>query len=55
MAHNKNQNALLYLTFNYISARSTLQILSLKDEYHFHFSNFLIIGLDNSAADFAVR
>ena len=34
-----------------MSARSTPQILSLKDEYTFRFSNFLIIGLCSSSAN----
>ena len=47
MTHNKNQNFLLYLLINCISARSAHQILSLKDEYTSRFPNFLIIGLYN--------
>ena len=35
---------------NYISAKSTIQILSLNVEYTFLFSNFLIIGLCYSLA-----
>ena len=49
MTHNKNQNPLLYLFVNCISARSGPQVLSLKDEYTFCFSNFLIVGLCYSA------
>ena len=50
MTHNKIQNRLLYLLNNFISARSTPKILSLKDEYTFQFLNFLIIDLCNSSA-----
>ena len=52
MTHNKNQNPLLYLFVNCISARSGPQVLSLKDEYTFCFSNFLIVGLCYSSANF---
>ena len=45
ITHNKNLNPLLNLLNNYISAKSTPQILSLNDEYTFLFLNFLIIGL----------
>ena len=48
MTNNKNRNLLLYLLNNCISFRSAPQIL--KDEYNFHFSNFLIIGLLKSSA-----
>ena len=37
MAHNKNQNPLLYLLINYIYARQAPKILSLKDEYTLRF------------------
>ena len=40
--HNKNQNPLLNLLINCIFARS------LKGEYSFRFSNFVVIGLCNS-------
>ena len=40
-------NSFIILLMNCISARSAPQILSLKDEYTFLFSNFLIIGLCN--------
>ena len=40
-------NSFIILLMNCISARSAPQILSLKDEYAFLFSNFLIIGLCN--------
>ena len=36
MAHNKNEHPLLYPLINYISARSSLQILSLKKEYTYN-------------------
>ena len=49
--HNKKGIPLLSLLINCISARSESQILSLKDEYNFHFSNFLIVVLCNVSAD----
>ena len=48
---NKIWNPLLYLLVNYVSGRSATQILSLKNDYLLHFSNFLIIGLRNSSAN----
>ena len=48
MTHNKNRNPLLNLLINFISVRSELQILSIKDECTFRFSNFLIMGLCSS-------
>ena len=48
---NKNLNPSSNLLINYISARSAPQILSIKDECTFPFSNFLIIGLCNSSAN----
>ena len=45
ITHNKNLNLLLNLLNNCISAKSTPQMLSLNDEYTFHFLNFLIIDL----------
>ena len=45
ITHNKKQNSLLYLLINCISADSVAEILSLKDEYIFRFSIFLIIDL----------
>ena len=51
MGHNKNRNPLFYLLISCISARSAPQVLSLKDEYTFRFSNFLVIGLCNSSAN----
>ena len=46
---NKKRNPLLSLLINCIPAKSILQTLSLKDEYTFRFSNFLIIGSCNSS------
>ena len=51
MSHNRYLNPLLYLLNDCISAKSTPDILSLKDEYTFLFLNFLIIGLCNSFAN----
>ena len=48
MAHNKYLTPLLYLLNDCISAKSTPQILSLKEENTFLFLNFLIIALCNS-------
>ena len=48
VAHNKKRIALLNLLFNYISARSAPQTLSIKGEFTFRFLNFLMIGLCNS-------
>ena len=45
ITHNKNLRPLLYLLNNYISAKSTPQILSLNVEYTFLFLNFLMMGL----------
>ena len=41
----------LDLFINFISTRSAPQIMSIKDECTFLFSNFLIIGLCNSSAN----
>ena len=46
---NKNQIPLLNSFINYISARSSTQILSIKDERTFLFSIFRVIGLFNSS------
>ena len=43
--HNKKQNPLLNLLINCTSTRSAPQILLIKDEYTFRFSDFLINGL----------
>ena len=51
ITHNKKQITLLDLLINCISARSSPQILSLKDECTLRFSYFLIIGLSNSLAN----
>ena len=48
---NKNLNLLSNLPINCISARSAPQLLSIKVECTFLFSNFLIIGLFNSSAN----
>ena len=47
ITHNKNLNPLLHLLTNYISARSALQILSIKGKCTFLFSTVLIIVLCN--------
>ena len=44
MTHNENPNPLLNWHINCISTRSAPQILSLKYEYTFCYSNFIIIG-----------
>ena len=51
ITHNKSRNPLLNLPINYISVISVPQILSLKDEYTFHFSIFLIVSLCISSAN----
>ena len=51
ITHNKKRIPLLNLLINYISARSAVQILFIKDECTFLLSNFLIIGLCNSSAN----
>ena len=48
ITHNKKQIPLLNLLNNYISARSTPQLLSIKIDCIFFFI-FLIIGLCNSS------
>ena len=50
MTHNKNLFLLLNLLINYISAKSVLQILSLR-RINFSSLHFLIIGLCNSSAN----
>ena len=52
IAHNKNLNPLLNLSFNCISPTSTPQILSIKGECTFLLLKFLLIGLYNSSATF---
>ena len=52
MIHNKNLNALLNLLMNCITARSTPQILYIKDECNFFSLNFLIVGFCNSSANY---
>ena len=49
ITYNKKQNPFLHLFITSISARSAPQMLSLKDEYNFGFSYFLIIGLCDSS------
>ena len=49
ITHNKNLTPTLNLHINCISARSTPQMLSSKDECTFLFSNFLVIGLYSSS------
>ena len=51
ITHNKKRTLLLILLFDCISARSALQILSVKGECTFGLSNFLIIGLCNTSAN----
>ena len=52
ITHNKNLHPLLSLFINCISARSAPQILSIKGERTLLFSNFLIVGLCNSSANY---
>ena len=51
ITHNINLNPLLNLLINCILARSAPQILFMKSECTFLFSNILIIGLFNSYAN----
>ena len=51
VTHKKNRNPLLNLLISCISSRSAPQILSIKDDCTFLFSNVLIIGLCNSSAN----
>ena len=51
VANNKKRIPLLNLLISCISARSVPQILSIKGDCIFLFSNFLIIGLCNSFAN----
>ena len=48
----KNRNPLLNLLNNCKSAKSGIEILSIKDEFTFRFLTFLIFGLCNSLANF---
>ena len=50
ITHYKTRNTLLSLLNKCISARSAPQLLPLKDEDTFCFSNFLIIDLGNFSA-----
>ena len=52
MTHHKNQNSSLHLLIHCISSKSAPQILSLKGDHTSRFSNFLIISLWNSSANF---
>ena len=52
ITNNKNQNPLLDLLIDCMSAESAPKIMSLKDEYNLNFSNFLITGLCNSSANY---
>ena len=49
--HNQNVNPSLNLLISFISTKSAPQILSIKSECTFLFSNFLIIGSCNSPAN----
>ena len=49
ITHNKNLNPLLNLLINCICARSVPQILYIKDDCIFLFSNFVITGMCNSS------
>ena len=51
ITHNKRRIPISNLLINCISATSAQQILCIKDEYTFLFSNFLKIGLCNSSAN----
>ena len=44
ITNNKNQNSLLDLLIDCMSAESAPKIMSLKDEYNLNFSNFLILA-----------
>ena len=52
ITRNKNLNPLLNLLINYISASSSTQILSIKGNCTFLFSNFLVICLCNSSINY---
>ena len=49
--HNKERIPLLYLLISCISARPESQVLSIKNECTFRFSNFLLTDLCNSSAN----
>ena len=51
MKHNENLSPLLNLLINYIFAKFSPQILSVKGECTFLSLNFVIIGLCNSCAN----
>ena len=52
ITHNKNLNPLSNLLINCISAKSAPQIWFKKGECTFLLSNFLIVGLCNSSANY---
>ena len=52
ITHNKKGIPLLNLIINLLPARLAPQMLSINGDYNFHFSNFLLIGLCNSFANF---
>ena len=51
ITQNKNRNLLLNLLINCISARSTYQVFSTKDECTFRFLHFLISRLCSSSTN----
>ena len=51
ITHNKKEISLINLLFNCVSARSAPQVMSIKNECPFRFSNFLITGFRNSLAN----
>ena len=51
LAHYEKQIPLLNFLINCILARPAAQVLSIKDECIFLFSNFLMIGLCNFSAN----
>ena len=51
ITHNKKRIPILNLLINCKLAKSAHEILSIKDERYFRFSNFLIIGLYNSSTN----
>ena len=51
ITQNKKQNPVLNLLINCITTRSEPQILSIKGEYNFRFSKFIINHSCNSSAN----
>ena len=51
VTHNKKRNPFLNILINCISEGTAPQILSIKDERTFNFSDFLIICFCNSSAN----